>query len=145
MMDSNLKRAILMQHYERPLNKGLVADERYISRHMASDSCIDDFTIAVLVEDDEVKDVRFEGRGCTISTASISILSELLKGKKKAEAFKILDEYEKMINHQEYDEDLLEEANAFDSIYKQANRIKCGTIGHHALMQILQEDNDGRD
>ncbi len=44
-----------------------------------------------------------------------------------------------MINEQEYDEELLDEANAFDTLYQQANRIKCGTIGIHAIEELINK------
>ena len=44
-----------------------------------------------------------------------------------------------MINHEEYDEELLEEANVFQNTYKQANRIKCATIGWNGLKQMLDD------
>lgn len=138
-MDEQLKRAILMDHYQNPHNKGLIDDHRYKSIHNASESCIDDITVQMLIEDDIVKDVRFDGIGCTICTASCSIMSDLLKNKTIKEAKNILNNYESMVNENgEFDIDLLEEAGAFDTLSKQANRIKCGTIGIHAMEDLIE-------
>ena len=82
MMDESLKRAIIMDHYTKPHNKGLKDDESYKVIHMASDSCIDDITVQVKVENDVVKDVRFDGVGCTIAFSSTSIMTDLVKNKK---------------------------------------------------------------
>ena len=139
MMDESLKRAIIMDHYTKPHNKGLKDDESYKVIHMASDSCIDDITVQVKVENDVVKDVRFDGVGCTIAFSSTSIMTDLVKNKKVDDALHIIDEYYNMIYEKQYDEDLLEEANAFDTLYKQANRIKCGTIGIKAINSLLRE------
>ena len=139
MMDESLKRAIIMDHYTKPHNKGLVEDDTYKLIHMASDSCIDDIKVQVKVEDDKVKDVRFDGVGCTISISSTSIMSDLVKDKGVDEALSIIDEYYNMIDEKEFDEDVLEEANAFDTLSKQANRIKCGTIGIKAINSLLRE------
>lgn len=139
MMDESLKRAIIMDHYTKPHNKGLKDDESYKVIHMASDSCIDDITVQVKVENDVVKDVRFDGVGCTIAFSSTSIMTDLVKNKKVDDALHIIDEYYNMIDEKQYDEDLLEEANAFDTLYKQANRIKCGTIGIKAINSLLRE------
>ena len=138
-MDESLKRAIIMDHYTKPHNKGLKDDESYKVIHMASDSCIDDITVQVKVENDVVKDVRFDGVGCTIAFSSTSIMTDLVKNKKVDDALHIIDEYYNMIDEKQYDEDLLEEANAFDTLYKQANRIKCGTIGIKAINSLLRE------
>ena len=139
MMDESLKRAIIMDHYTKPHNKGLKDDESYKVIHMASDSCIDDITVQVKVENDVVKDVRFDGVGCTIAFSSTSIMTDLVKNKKVDDALHIIDEYYNIIDEKQYDEDLLEEANAFDTLYKQANRIKCGTIGIKAINSLLRE------
>lgn len=137
MMDEQFKREILLDHYQNPHNKGLVDDERYHMIHNASDSCIDDIKVQMLIEDNIIKDVRFDGVGCTICFASTSIMSDLIKGKSKEEAKSIIGEYKKMLNEESYDEDVLEEANAFDTLYKQANRIKCGTIGIKAMEELI--------
>ena len=138
MFDDDLKRTILLDHYQNPRNKGLVDDERYHLVHNASDSCIDDIKVQMLMEDGVIRDVRFDGVGCTICYASTSIMSELIMGKTKDEALHIIDEYYRMIDEKDYDEDLLEEANAFNTLSKQANRIKCGTIGIHAMEELIR-------
>ena len=138
MLDDDLKRTILLDHYQNPRNMGLVDDERYHLVHNASDSCIDDIKVQMLMEDGIIRDVRFDGVGCTICYASTSIMSELIMGKTKEEALHIIDEYYRMIDEKEYDEDLLEEANAFNTLSKQANRIKCGTIGIHAMEELIR-------
>lgn len=138
-MDEQLKRAILMDHYQNPHNKGLIDDDRYKSIHNASESCIDDITVQMWIEDDQIKDVRFDGIGCTICTASCSIVSDLLKGKSIEEGKRVLNNYFAMVDESgEFDSELLEEALAFDTLSKQANRIKCGTIGIHAMEDLIK-------
>lgn len=138
MMDQEFKRAILLDHYTHPHNKGEIDKDKYHVVHNASDSCIDDITVGMLVENGIIKDVKFDGVGCTISTASTSIMTDLLKGKTIEKGKEILATYENMIAEKPYDEDLLEEANAFDTLSKQANRIKCGTIGIHAMEDLIK-------
>ena len=137
-MEDDIKRAILMDHYKMPHNRGLKDDSRYDSVHNASDSCIDDITVQMLIEDNTVKDVCFDGVGCTICIASCSIISELIKGKSLDDALNIINNYYNMIDEKKFDIDLLEEANAFDTLSKQANRIKCGTIGIHAMEDLIK-------
>ena len=137
-MDDFLKREILLDHYTNPHNKGLVDDDRYHLIHNASDSCIDDIKVQMLIEDNIIKDVRFDGVGCTICFASTSIMSDLIKGKTIDEAKSIINEYMNMLEEKPYDSEVLEEANAFDTLYKQANRIKCGTIGIRAMKDLIK-------
>ena len=133
-----MMRAVIMDHYEYPRNKKLKNDTRYIKVHMDSESCIDDIFIEALIENGIIKDVCFDGIGCTISTASTSIMSELMKDKTIDEALIIINNYLKMINMEEYDEDLLEEAVVFKNTGRQANRIKCATIGWNGMQEIIE-------
>ena len=138
-IDPNLLRDIIMDHYQYPRNHQLSEEPSYQSKHMASESCIDDITVQVKFDQDRIEDVRFDGQACTISTASTSIMSELVKGKTKEEANEIIRNYFSMIDQKEYDEDLLEEAVAFQNVGKQANRINCATIGWKALRDMIKE------
>lgn len=141
-MDPNFMREILMDHYSYPRNKELKNDEGYLSKHMASESCIDDITVQAKIIDDIIKDVNFDGVACTISTAATDIMADLLEGKSIEDAENIIDNYFKMIDEKDYDEDLLDEANALHNVGKQANRIKCATIGWNAMKDILAQNEE---
>ena len=142
MDDPMILRLIIMDHYEYPRNHELTEKEDYKKKHMASESCIDDIYVQAKIEDGIVEDIRFDGVACTISTASTSIMSELLKGKTTQEAKHIIENYYQMIDQKEYDEELLEEAVAFHNVGKQANRIKCATIGWKAMEELLLESEE---
>lgn len=138
-------RQIIMDHYEYPHNHELSDDPSYGSVHMASESCIDDITVQALIKDGVIDDVRFDGVACTISTASTSIMSDLLHGKSIVEAKQIIAEYNAMIELAPYQEDILQEAVAFHNVGRQANRIKCATIGWKAILQLIDESGDKHD
>lgn len=135
--DPMIKREIIMDHYENPRNKGLVDDPRYIKVNMNSESCIDDIDIQILVIDNIIKDFRFDGVGCTIATSSTSILSELVINNSVEHAYEIIKQYQDMIKELPYDEQMLQEAVVFKDVSKQANRIKCATIGYNGLLELL--------
>ena len=139
LKDPMVLRSIIMDHYEYPRNHELQDDPQYVQKHMASESCIDDIVVQAKLAEGKIDDICFDGVACTISTASTSIMSELLKGKTKEEAQQIIDQYFAMIDGREYDEDVLQEAVAFHTVGKQANRIKCATIGWNAIQAILDE------
>lgn len=141
-IDPMLMRQIIMDHYDYPRNKELTKDNGYMSRHMASDSCIDDITVQTKISDGKIDDIRFDGVACTISTASTSMMTDLLKGKTVEEAEAIIHQYFNMIDAKEYDPDVLEEAVALKNVYKQANRIKCATIGWKAIDQMIHESEE---
>jgi nitrogen fixation NifU-like protein len=137
--DPEVLRELIMDHYQYPHNHKLTDDKDYRSVHMASDSCIDDITVQSKIENGVIQDIRFDGVACTISTASTSMMTELLKGKTIDEARNIIQNYFNMIDAKEYDPDVLEEAVAMKNVYKQANRIKCATIGWKAIDQMIDE------
>ena len=135
--DPNIKREIILDHYQNPRNHGLVEDDSYLQIEMNSESCIDDITIQIKVLNNEIKDFRFDGVGCAISTASTSILSELVIDNSVENAYNIIANYRKMIKEEEFDDILLQEAIIFKDVSKQANRIKCALIGFNGLESLL--------
>lgn len=139
LKDPLILRQIIMDHYAYPRNRHLVEDEHYHKAHMASESCIDDITVMAKIENNVIQDVCFDGIACTISTASTSIMTELLIGKTLDEAHAIINEYYKMVELLPYDEEVLQEAIAFHQVGKQANRIKCATIGFKAIETCIKE------
>ena len=143
--DPNFSRELIMDHYKYPHNHGLVDDNNYLSKHSASESCIDDITVQMKVEEGIIKDIRFDGVACTISTASTSMMTDLLIDKTLDEAKDVINEYLKMVDNGEYNDLKLQEAGVFKNIYKQANRIKCATIGPDALLELIleSEKNNG--
>jgi nitrogen fixation NifU-like protein len=141
--DPEVLRELIMDHYKYPHHHGLTQDkDGYLERHMASSSCIDDITVQAKIADGKVEDVRFDGTACTISTASTSMMTDLLKGKTVKEAQAIIDQYNNMVSHQDYDPEMLGEAVAMKNVYKQANRIHCATIGWNAMAEMLKESEE---
>ena len=140
LKDPQIHREIIMDHYQHPRNHHLSEDSTFHKAHMASESCIDDLTVMMKIEQGLIIDVCFDGVGCTISTASTSILTDLIKGKTLNEAKEIIQSYYAMIDLKEINEDLLLEAVAFQNVGKQANRIKCATIGFKAIEQMIKEE-----
>ena len=139
LKDPLILRQIIMDHYQYPHHHHLSDDPSYHKIHMASESCIDDITVMAKIEDGLIKDICFDGVACTISTASTSIMTDLLRDKSLEEAESIIQAYYDMIDLKEYSEDVLQEAVAFNQVGKQANRIKCATIGFKAIEQAIKE------
>ena len=140
--DPEILRELIMDHYQYPHNHKLTEEADYKSVHMASDSCIDDITVQSKIKDGKIEDIRFDGVACTISTASTSMMTDLLKGKTVEEAEAVIQQYFNMIDAKEYNPDVLEEAVALKNVYKQANRIKCATIGWKAIDQMIHESEE---
>lgn len=135
-----LKREIMMDHYESPRNFQLSNDSFYRQIHVYSQSCQDDIHLQILINKGIIEDVRFEGKACVIATAATSIMTELIKGCSIKQANEIIENYFAMINQKEYDENLLKEAVALETIGKQTNRISCATLSWNGLKELLNEN-----
>ncbi len=147
LKDPMVLRQIILDHYQYPHHHELTNGEGYQNVHMASESCIDDIHVEAKIKDGVIEDINFEGVSCSLSTASTSIMTDLLIGKTVEEAKEIIDAYNVMIAGEGYDEDVLQEAVAFQNTYKQANRIKCATIGWKAIEEMIEESeqSDGNE
>ena len=137
--DKELRREIILDNYQNPMNRGLINDTHYIKENTNNESCIDNIDIQIKVTNDTIEDIRFDGEACAISTSATSIMIRTLIGKSVNEARKILQNYDNMIEEKEYDKELLGELNVYDEICKQPNRKNCALIPYKAMMSILEE------
>ena len=138
-MDSNLKREIILDNYQDPMNRGLIEDNTYIKVNTNSESCIDNLDFMMKIEDNKVVDIKFDGEACAISTSASSIMIRSLIGKSVDDAKKILENYKNMISEKEYDEELLGELIVYNEISKQPNRINCALLPSVAIDKMLGE------
>lgn len=138
-MDENVRREIILENYQNPMNKEKVENENYIKVNTNNESCIDNLDLYLLIEDNIIKDIKFDGEACAISTSSTSIMIHNLIGKKIEEAIKYMNEFENMVNEKEYDKDYLQEAIVYDEIYKQANRKHCAILPYLGLKKALEQ------
>ena len=82
-MDENFRREIILDNYNNPENRGLIEDDSYLKVNTNSESCIDNLDFMMKVEDGIIKDIRFDGEACAISTSATSIMIRSLIGGKK--------------------------------------------------------------
>ncbi len=139
-MDRELKRSIILDHYQNPRNKELTDDVSYITENMNNESCIDEVDVQVKINKDGiVEDVRFDGEACAMCTSSASIMVETLIGKNIQEVKNILINYNNMIDEKEYDPKILEQAIVYDDVYKQPNRKKCVLLPWWGIEKALEK------
>ncbi len=138
-MDANMRREIILEHYQNPEHRGLVDCKDYEKIRTNNTSCIDDLTIQIKVKDGHIEDIRFDGEACAISTSATSIMIASFIGKTKEEATKILENYEAMLDERPYDASVLGELNVYEDIYRQPNRKKCALLPFRAIHQVLEE------
>lgn len=138
-MDPVLKREIMLDNYEHPMNRGLVDDDTYIKVNTNNESCIDNLDIMYKIKDGILEDIRFDGEACAISTSATSIMIKSLIGKNKEEILNIINNYQNMIEEKEYDSEILGELNVYNEIYKQPNRKKCALLPFDSLKKIIDK------
>ncbi len=131
----SLYQEVILDHYKKPAHKGL-ATNFSAQVHHVNPSCGDEITLNVALEGETVKDVSWDGVGCSISQASTSIMTELMIGKSVTEAFLILENFTALMQSkgtQKGDEDILEDAVALAGVSKFPARIKCALLGWMAF------------
>ena len=131
---NSLYQEVILDHYKRPHHKGLIPGD--IQVHHINPSCGDEITLNVTLSGETVANVSWDGVGCSISQASVSILSDLVLGKTLAQAQEISDSFMALMQSkgtQTGDENLLEDAVALAGVSQYPARIKCALLGWMAF------------
>ena len=123
---------IILDHYRNPHHKGL-RDPFDAEVHHVNPTCGDEVTLRVLMSDDggTVRDVSYDSLGCSISQASVSVMTDLVIGKPVAEAMSIHQTFLELMQGKgevEPDEDVLEDGIAFAGVAKFPARVKCALL-----------------
>ncbi|MFS8103975.1 SUF system NifU family Fe-S cluster assembly protein [Lentzea alba] len=130
---------IILDHYKNPHGRGL-RDPFDAESFQVNPTCGDEVTLRVLVRDDVVQDVSYDGQGCSISQASTSVLTDLVVGKPVPEAFAKMDAFVELMQGRgqvEPDEDVLEDGIAFAGVAKYPARVKCALLGWMAFKDAV--------
>jgi len=149
MQLESLYQEIILDHYRNPHHKGLREPFDAEVLHV-NPVCGDEITLRVTLKDNggepTVADVSYDALGCSISQASVSVLTDLVIGKPVSEAREISGEFLNLMKSRgagEPDEDVLGDAVAFAGVSKYPARIKCALLGwmawKDATTQAMQE------
>ena len=142
-----LYQEIILDHYKNPHGRGL-REPFEAEVHHVNPTCGDEVTLRLHLDGDVVRDISYDNQGCSISSASASVMSDLLIGKTVGETEPIRDAFLEMMRGKgqvEPDEDVLEDAIAFAGAAKLTARIKCALLSWMAFQDALvraQEDSD---
>ena len=135
MQLDNLYQEVILDHYKHPENKGLAA--AYDAQvHHINPSCGDEITLNITLNGSLVKSVSWDGLGCSISQASVSIMSGLMIGKDIAESQVVFDNFVQLMQSKgsgHPDESILEDAVALAGVSQYPARIKCALLGWMAF------------
>ena len=130
-----LYQEVILDHYKNPLNKKLSATFDAQVHHI-NPSCGDEITLNLSAADGSITNITWDGVGCSISQASVSIASDLLVGKTFADAQAITDEFVDLMQSKGKkvgDEAILEDAVALAGVSQYPARIKCALLGWMAV------------
>ncbi len=136
----DLYQEVILDHNKKPRNFGtLDAATHEADGH--NPLCGDELHVSIALDGDRVADVRFEGSGCAISTASASLMTESIKGKTRQEAEELFEGFHDLLTG---DPSQLEQASAalgklavFQGVREFPVRVKCATLSWHTLKAAL--------
>ncbi len=136
----DLYRETILDHYHNPRNRGTISDAT-VSTEGVNPLCGDELRLFLKIENGLVQDIKLESSGCSINTASGSMMSELVLGKSLEEAQGVIAEFKKMMLTKGEDITLpeeLEELEALQGVKKYPVRIKCALLPWNTLDEGLK-------
>lgn len=133
----HLYRQVILDHSSHPHHHGLL-DASTNQIELNNPTCGDVIQLQLLVEDDVIQDIRFSGHGCSISTASASMMTDAVVGKKVSAALDMMQDFSLLVQGEApKDLDALGDAAILSGVAKFPARIKCATLSWKALNRAL--------
>ncbi len=133
---NDLYRDVILDHNRKPRNFGpLEPADR--SAEGVNPLCGDRLTLKLNLADDTIREIRFEGQGCAISTASASLMTEAVKGKTRAQALALFDRVHKLLTDDEAGSEDLGKLAALSGVREYPARVKCASLCWHTLACAL--------
>ncbi|MAR45050.1 MAG: SUF system NifU family Fe-S cluster assembly protein [Gemmatimonadetes bacterium] len=138
---SSLYQQLILEHYRNPRNKGEL-EEKTVEIHMANPVCGDEIRLQLRIEGNRIEDVKFLGSGCSISQASVSMMTIRLKGSSIDQADELAKRFTDMMHGDEsaVKEKSLGDLRALQGVSKFPVRIKCALLGFDALQEALKKE-----
>jgi nitrogen fixation NifU-like protein len=134
-----LYKEVILDHYRTPRNKGRL-DPHDVVLERNNPLCGDEIELFVKFEGDNVEGIAFEGKGCSISQASASMMTEKIKGLTTKEARAMAESIKRMMaGEEEGDPKGLEDLVSLKGVVKYPVRIKCALLGWNTLVEALDE------
>jgi nitrogen fixation NifU-like protein len=131
-----LYREVILEHYKSPRNRGRLTEPDVATRGH-NPLCGDEVEVSLDLEDGVVRDVRFQGRGCSISQASASMMTEAVKGKSVEATRRLVDVIKTMLRGESTGELDLGDVDALQGVRKFPVRIKCALLAWTTLEEGL--------
>ena len=135
-----LYQEVIIDHARNPRNFGAVA---HITHHAEGFNplCGDQLSLELEIENNKIRDAKFKGTGCAISTASASLMTQFLKDKTVVEAEQILKEFIEMVTQSpKADHSALDKLTILAGVHEYPARVKCATLAWHTLDAALKRE-----
>lgn len=126
----------IFDHYRRPRNYGRPPSANRVAEGY-NPLCGDRVKLYLQVEDGVIRDAHFEGAGCAIATASASLMTESLRGRREDEALGLLDAFQQMVTGAADSQDL-GKLQTLAGVRAFPERVKCATLAWHTLRAALE-------
>jgi nitrogen fixation protein NifU and related proteins len=136
-----LYQEIILDHSKRPRNMGRLENATATAEGF-NPLCGDKLTLALRLENGVIKDVRFVGCGCAISTASASLMTEVLKGRTKEDAEKLFERFHQLLTSDSAEAADLGKLAVFSGVREFPARVKCATLAWHTLKAALENPGE---
>jgi nitrogen fixation NifU-like protein len=134
-----LYKEVILDHYRAPRNKGRL-DPHDVALERNNPLCGDEIELFLRFDGDSVEGIAFEGKGCSISQASASMMTEKVKGSSTKDAQALAESIKRMMaGEEEGDPKELEDLVSLKGVVKYPVRIKCALLGWNTLLEALEE------
>ena len=134
----SLYQEVILDHYKHPQHKGLISTFDAQVHHVNT-SCGDEVTLNIKLDGDSISSLSWDGQGCSISQASVSIMCDLLIGKTLVEALAVMNSFTQLMSSKGTsagEPEILEDAVAFAGVSKFPGRVKCALLGWMAFKDV---------
>ncbi|MCC6177426.1 MAG: SUF system NifU family Fe-S cluster assembly protein [Chloroflexi bacterium] len=135
----DLYKEVILDHYQHPRNRGVLTDPTVATRGH-NPLCGDEVLLAVKMDGDVIADIAFGGRGCSISQASASMMTESVKGHGVAEATALAGGFKELMAGSGSADGLgdNEDLQALQGVKKFPVRVKCALLPWTALLELIE-------
>lgn len=136
-----LYREVILDHNRSPRNFGELKNADRVVNGV-NPLCGDKMTLYLQLDGDRIDDIRFEGTGCAISVASSSLMTERVKGASIEATLALFDDVHEMLTTDSEPSDKMEKLAALAGVREYPSRVKCASLGWHALKSALTGSDD---
>jgi len=136
----DLYQEMIFDHYRQPRNYGQLENANHKAEGY-NPLCGDKVSLTLTLKDGVIHDLKFEGSGCAISTASASLMTEALKGKTAEEALTMFEDFKALVTGASVAKDMGKLA-VLAGVQAFPQRVKCATLAWHTLQAALKSSTE---